>query len=101
MWDKIIEYGKQILALASTQQKHGEQIKELQENIKEIREDVRGLRYEVSELSRLVEHVILELQRDREIAQRDRENLLLRLEVALLKSGKELPSGRDLDTSDN
>ena len=92
MWEKIVEYGKQLFSLTATQQKHSEEIKEL-------RDEVHGLHQEMNDMKRLMELVLMELQRDREMAQRDRENLLLRLELALVKSGKELPPGSGLNVS--
>ena len=64
-----------------------------------MREEFRALRQDMNGLSRLVERVIFEVQKDREAAARDRENLVLRLENALLRSGKSLPpKDSDQDT---
>ena len=52
----------------------------------------------MNDFTRIVEHLIFEVQKDREAAARDRENLLLRLEVAFLRSGRALPPADAPDT---
>jgi len=68
-------------------------------DIEQLKRDVAGLRDDVNVLMEKMTAFTFELQRDRERAQYERElqerkfeNLLLRLELALEKSGRQLPS---------
>ncbi|MBC8143035.1 MAG: hypothetical protein H7Y38_16545 [Armatimonadetes bacterium] len=99
MWEKLLDYGKQLFSITAKIAKHEEDIKELQQDVKAVREDIRSLRQEMSDLTRVVERVIFEVQKDREMARRDHENLLLRLEIAFLRSGNILPPSTDADTT--
>ena len=49
----------------------------------------------MGDLARAVDRLALEFQKDREVAQRDREILALRLENLLLKQDRLPPGGAD------
>ena len=48
--------------------------------------DIKSLQADFDDLSDTVRQILFEIDRDRQIGARDRENLLLRLENALLKN---------------
>lgn len=59
--------------------------------------DIKALQADFDDLSDTVRQILFEIDRDRQIGARDRENLLLRLENALLKNEQRaLPSGSTL-----
>lgn len=59
--------------------------------------DIKSLQADFDDLSDTVRQILFEIDRDRQIGARDRENLLLRLENALLKNEQRaLPSGSTL-----
>ncbi len=80
MWKQLFDLAKQITFLAQDTQKNKASIKELQNQMEELTETVRQIAYE--------------LRRDRENAAHEREKLLLRLEVALLRSERRAVTGR-------
>jgi hypothetical protein len=55
MWDKIVEFGKQIFSLTQKQQKHEEDIKENEKDINALRHDFNELRMEVNHLTLIVD----------------------------------------------
>lgn len=93
MWQKGVEFGKQLLSITQRLQKHEEDVKELRQEIREIRQDINRLRQEMGEVTRIVERLALEWQREHETAARDREILQLRLENTLLRFERGLPPG--------
>ncbi|MBC7529721.1 MAG: hypothetical protein H7308_19505 [Chthonomonadaceae bacterium] len=59
--------------------------------------DIKALQADFDDLSDTVRQILFEIDRDRQIGARDRKNLLLRLENALLKNEQRaLPSGSTL-----
>lgn len=80
MWKQLFDLAKQITFLAQDTQKNKESIKELQNQMEELTETVRQIAYE--------------MRRDRENATHEREKLLLRLEVALLRSERRTVTGK-------
>jgi hypothetical protein len=62
------------------------------EDVKKLKANEKELRQELKEIAELVRDWRHEQLRDRELAQRDRENLQLRLENAFLRSGASLPA---------
>ena len=79
MWKQLIELGKQIVSVTRKTQQHEADIKELRQEIKELRQELRAVAVALSQMQSDVRH-------DRELAARDRENLMLRpgeLPVAL------------------
>ncbi len=96
MWDKILDFGKQIFSLSQKQQKHEEDIKENEKDINTLRQDFNQLRTEVNNLTLIVERLLLEMQHDRKNAENEREMQRLRLENIMLKFERGLPPGRPL-----
>jgi hypothetical protein len=90
MWNKLLEFGKQLIALARDTQK-------CKEDIRELREDVKALNQKMDRLSELVQRLAFEFQRDRENAARDREIQRLRLENIILRAERGLPPAGDQD----
>lgn len=78
MWQKIHEIMKLIFNFAE----------ELQRN----RSDIEQLQQEVRELTLAVQRVVYELQRIQQNEAHEREKLALRLEIELLRAGRELPA---------
>jgi hypothetical protein len=57
MWDKLIEYGRQILSLTKRVDENTSDIKELRNNLKELTSVVVTLAHSNSELKILFEHL--------------------------------------------
>jgi hypothetical protein len=74
MWKQIVDLGKKIYSVTQDTQKNTADIKAIQTQLETLTETVRRMAYEQ--------------QRDRENATHERENLFLRLEVALLRSNR-------------
>ncbi len=62
-------------------------------DIKELRHHEREQDQRIDRLVEAVQELTFALQHDRDMSARDRENLLLRLENALLRFERRLPSG--------
>lgn len=88
MWKEILEFGQRIFALNRRVEQHEEAIKELRQAIAKLNE-------RVDLLAGVTQRLLFELERDRDIAARERENLLLRLENAMLRSERRLPASSD------
>jgi hypothetical protein len=71
MWQKIYEFGKQLLTLKSQVEKNTQDLKELRQDLKNLTAAVQKLVYVVNRNSENDSH--------------EREKLILRLENALLK----------------
>ena len=80
MWKQLFDLAKKIAFLAQDTQKNKADIKDLQHQIEELTETVRQMAYDI--------------QRDRENESHEREKLLLRLEVALLRSERRALTGK-------
>ena len=74
MLKQIGDFIKQIAFLTQDTQKNKDDIKQLQRAVQELTEEIRQIK--------------IDNRRDRENAAYERENLLLRLEVTLLRSGQ-------------
>ena len=81
MWKQVVDLGKKIYSVTQDTQKNIADIKAIQAQLESLSETVRRMAYEQ--------------QRDRENAAHERENLFLRLEVALLRSSRQPLSNRD------
>lgn len=84
MWKQIWEYGRQLVALASSSKQHENDIKAMRQELKELRGDLNALAFALQQTQ-------AEQRHDRDMAARDREVLLLRLENFLLRSERGLP----------
>lgn len=90
MWNQLLNFGKRLISLAQKTQQHEEDIKKLQQA--DTEQDQR-----IDRLSEIVQRLLFELERDRDMNARDRENLLLRLENTLLRFERGLPPGSQKD----
>jgi hypothetical protein len=88
MWKDILEFGKRVLALTRKVEQHDDRIRELGQ-------EINKLNARVDLLAEVTQRLLFELERDRDIAARERENLLLRLENAMLRFERRLPPGSD------
>ncbi len=91
MWKQFLDFSKQVIALTRRSQQHETDIKEVRQEMKELRDELRAL-------TKVVQQIQWEQRHDRDIAARDRENLILRLENYLLRAERGLPPGNELDT---
>lgn len=80
MWKQIFDLIKKVATLTQDTQKNKTDIKTLQDNLTELAETVRQMQHE--------------MQRDRENEAHEREKLLLRLEVALLRAERRTLTGK-------
>ena len=94
MLKQVLDFTRQVVALVRTTREHDDDIKKLEHTLKE--HDGR-----LDRLTKMVRALAFEVKRDRELAARDREILLLRLQNALLLSGRELPPGPPVDKDDD
>jgi regulator of replication initiation timing len=99
VWQRILDFARQVFTLTGDTQKNKENIKALQEENKELRRENADLRQEMNEqrlqfaeVARFCERVVFELQRTRESAEADRKLLRLEMENLLLRSGYGIPS---------
>ena len=80
MWKQLLDLAKKLAYLAQDTQKNKADIKTLQNQIEELTETVRQMAYDN--------------RRDRENEAHEREKLLLRLEVVLLRSERRTLTGK-------
>jgi hypothetical protein len=90
MWKQFLEFSKQVISLARKSQQHETDIKEIRQELKQLGEEMRGL-------TTAIQQVQWEQRHDRDMAARDRENLILRLENYLLRAERGLPPGKEND----
>ena len=80
MWKLLGDFAKRIAFLTQDTQKNKVDIAELQEQVQAIIEEIREIQ--------------IDIRRDRENAAHEHEKLLLRLEVALLRSERRTLTGK-------
>ncbi len=80
MWKQLLDLAKKIAFLAQDTQKNKADIKDLQNQMEDLTETVRQMAHDI--------------RRARENEAHEREKLLLRLEVALLRSERRTLAGR-------
>jgi hypothetical protein len=73
MWKQFLDFSKQVISLTQKSRQHEADIKGVQQDLKEMRNEMRAL-------TQMVRDVQWEQKHDRDMAARDRENLILRLE---------------------
>ena len=107
MLKQAMDLGKQLLSLTRDTQQNKEDVKALREEVREIRRELAEMRQtdaqvrnemnqqriEVVNLTRLVEHLILELKHQQENAAKERENQELRIQLMMLRHERSLPPG--------
>lgn len=81
----IIDFARQLLTITRDVREAQSGIRELREEVKEIRAEVAQLRSDFKDLTHAVEMLAFRVQADREAARKDFENLILRLNNALLE----------------
>ena len=108
MWEKILDYGRQIFALTGKVQQHDASIESLQEDLEREAELHRNLQAEFAKLVLIVQKQSSEIERlkdtirhERETADKDRQILLLQLKTAFLEQGKQLPPGIENDKTED
>lgn len=84
MWKNIVDYSTRLVSVVQKQKKHEEDIKTLTSEVKKIREEFR-------DLTRVVERLAYEIQRDRDKAEADKRILLLEIENRFLRGERSLP----------
>ena len=92
MWKQLIDLGKQYIGLARKTDQHELDIKDLRQGLNDVRREMTDLRNEVRALTQIIQEVKWERKYDRDMAARDRENLILRLETYLLRKERGLPA---------
>lgn len=92
MWKQLLDLGKQYISLARKTEQHEADIKAMRQEMKELGEELRAL-------TKAVQQGQWEQKYDRDMAARDRENLILRLENYLLRADRGLPPGDGTDLS--
>jgi len=80
MWKLLGDFAKRIAFLTQDTQKNKTDIKELQEQVQALTEEIREMKFDS--------------RRDRENTAHQYENLVLHLEVALLRSERRTLTGR-------
>ena len=93
MWQAVLNFGKRLVSQMQKSQQHEDDIKKLQQA--DIAKDER-----IERLTSAVQRLAFELEQDRNLSARDRENLVLRLENMLLRSDRGLPSGEPNSEAD-
>ena len=81
MWDKILDYTQRLININARVDKSDERTAALKQEVSEMKTEIVML----TEAIRIIRGEQLQ---DRQNAAYERENLLLRLEVALLKQGR-------------
>ncbi len=91
MWKQLIDLGKQYLGLARKIDQHELDIKDMRQGLNDVRRDIKDLREEVRALTQIIQEIKWEQRHDRELAARDREILILRLENYMFRNERGLP----------
>jgi uncharacterized protein YoxC len=104
MWDKIIEFGKELLALKGQVSSNTSDIKELQKDLKDLTSAVRDLSFSVQRLTDSIDHnkELEKSERDKLTWQwqSERDRLIAQLQNALLKmENRYLSSGNSTKRS--
>ena len=79
MWRELLDYGRRLFSLQGRVAQHDEKLKELRKDLDALTDLVREYRHEQL--------------RDQAVAEKNRENLVLRLENAMLRMERGLPPG--------
>ncbi len=85
MWKSFLAFAKRVVSQYKIFQQHEEDIKRLQ--LADKTKDER-----IERLAAAVQRIAIELEQDRSLSARDRENLVLRLENTLLRSERGISS---------
>jgi peptidoglycan hydrolase CwlO-like protein len=88
----VFDFGKQALSLMKDMQQNKADIKELQQELKEVRQELR-------DLTAVVQQLAFQMQRNQDNERHEREKMLLRMEIALLRTQHGLPPPSTSDDS--
>lgn len=91
MWQKIVDFGKQMFSVMQKLSKHDEDIKEVQKDVRTLQGDFVRLRLDVNNLSNAVERLGTSIQQEQKSAEQSREIYRLQLENLLLRFERGLP----------
>lgn len=80
LWDQLVEYFKQVIAVTRRVDGHDGELKELRDENKDMQAEMRTMAASMRELE-------YQVQQLRENAVHEREKLLLRLDNVLLRAG--------------
>ena len=80
MWDKFLDYGQRTTNVSRRVDRHDEQLTE-------IREDIKALQSDFRDMGDAIRYVNDRQERDRDRDAARDENIVLRLEVTLLRAG--------------
>jgi predicted nucleic acid-binding Zn-ribbon protein len=86
MWQKIVDFGKQLFSAMQKLQQH-------EEDIKELRQEINRLRQDMGELTHAVERLAFEIRHGRDQAEAERKILLLEIDNRFLRYERSLPPG--------
>ena len=92
MWKQLYEIANLLFNLGKDLQQNRSDIKQLETD---MREWARIVEKEIKRLDEAIQVLAHEIQRSHENEAHEREKLALRLEIALLRAGKELPPADD------
>jgi hypothetical protein len=87
LWDQLVEYFKQVIAVTRRVDGHDADIDKLRENDKAMQAEIRSMAASILDLEYQVQQV-------RENAVHEREKLLLRLDNILLRAGVDQQQNR-------
>jgi len=87
MWNQIGDYLRQIFLVQQETQKNKADIAELRQELKDVQKELRNL-------TAAMQQIAHEVIRNHQNEAHEREKMALRLEVQLLRSGRQLPMGK-------
>lgn len=86
MWKQIFDMAKRLLLLAEDTKRNRDEIKELRQEVRNLTAAVERLAYEIHRVSEKDDH--------------EREKIVLKLDNALLRFERRLPSGKKGEESE-
>lgn len=88
---RVWDFSRQVLSLTEDVQEAKTDIRELREALRDIQLDFESLQSKFVDLTHVVEKMALQMLHEREVAERDRRELMLRLEMTLERFERRLP----------
>jgi hypothetical protein len=90
-WQQTFDYARQIYSLTKSSTRHDTEIKELRDELKKLSASVQQLIFDQQRDRDRAEVVLQLIEKDRQMAAKDHELLLSRLETKLLQYERRLP----------
>ena len=90
-WQDTYKYAKLVMSLVAKTDRHETEIKELRDEVRKLSATVQALVFELQRDRDNAEHARQLAQMEREMAAKDRELLLARLDAKLLSYERGLP----------